>query len=117
MGYGRTEPRARVGTTGVSVAKDLATGEGTWINPPDRVAAITIAVHIPDGETANYSIECSCSPVDEIGSDGMGGYWDTIDNGVASYTENQIKLLTNCVTGIRVLCLEASRNIRVEFVG
>ena len=46
MSYGRVTPRARIGTTGVSEEMDVGAGEGVWINPPDRVAAITVAVHI-----------------------------------------------------------------------
>ena len=117
MAYSRTIPRARVGTTGVSVGTDIAKGEGTWLNPPDRVSAITVAVHIPDGETAEYNIQCSCSPVEDIGQDGEGGYWDNIQNGITTYNDTQIFMLTNCVTGIRVNCINASRNIHVDFVG
>ena len=40
MSYGRVTPRARIGTTGVSEEMDVGAGEGVWISPPDRVAAI-----------------------------------------------------------------------------
>ena len=46
MNYGRIAPRSRNGTTGLSEEKDLQAGEAVWISPPDRVAAITVAVHI-----------------------------------------------------------------------
>ena len=35
MTYGRIEPRARTGTTGLNVEADIAQGEGVWISPPD----------------------------------------------------------------------------------
>lgn len=113
--YARVTPRARVGTTGISEEMDLQTGDGVWINPPDRVAAITIAVHIPEGETASYVIETSCNLPSTIGDDGNGGFWDNVYN--ATLTENAVIMLANAVTGIRVRCIAASDHINVCFVG
>ena len=70
MAYSRVTPRARSGTTGINVETDLTTGNGVWIAPPDRVAAVTIAVHIPEGNTASYTIETCCNRPETIGADG-----------------------------------------------
>ena len=43
MAYSRVTPRARQGTTGINV--EATAGNGVFINPPDRVVAVTIAVH------------------------------------------------------------------------
>ena len=56
MSYSRVTPRARTGTTGISEETDLTAGAGVWISPPDRVAAVTVAVHISSG-TATFTIE------------------------------------------------------------
>ena len=73
MAYARVTPRARQGTTGINVEADVAAGSGVWINPPDRVAAVTIAVHIPAGESATFTIETCCNRPETIGEDGTGG--------------------------------------------
>ena len=117
LDYSRVYPRSRTGTTGVSVEKNLHEGEGAWINPPDRIAAITIAVHVPAGETAEFAIECSCNHVETIGIQGTGGYWDPIEPLKATYTKSVVLMLTNAVTGIRVRCISASSTINVCFVG
>ena len=52
MSYGRVTPRARQGTTGVSIEENIGAGEGVWISPPERVAAITVAGAIPTKKTA-----------------------------------------------------------------
>ncbi|MBO6300828.1 MAG: hypothetical protein J6N15_00125 [Ruminiclostridium sp.] len=120
MSYGRVEPRARSGTTGISVETDLDATEGAagcWINPPDRVAAITCAVHKQrgyDGEI-KFKIECCCNRADTIGSDGTGGYWDLIDAEHPSYSDDKVVMLANSVTGLRVTCLAGK--INVCFVG
>lgn len=117
MSYARVTPRARTGTTGISEDLDLTTGQGAWINPPDRVAAVTVAVHIPAGSTAQFTIETSCNRADVIGENGTGGYWDNpYDEGVV-LTENTTVMLANAVTGIRVNCIAASSKINVCFVG
>lgn len=117
MSYARVTPRARTGTTGISEDLDLTTGQGTWINPPDRVAAVTVAVHIPAGSTAQFTIETSCNRADVIGENGTGGYWDnTYGEGVV-LTESTTVMLANAVTGIRVNCIAASSKINVCFVG
>lgn len=72
MTYGRIEPRARTGTTGLNVEADIAQGEGVWISPPDRVAAVTVAVHIPPTESASFIIEVCCNRPETIGGDGAG---------------------------------------------
>lgn len=117
MSYARVTPRARTGTTGISEDLDLTTGQGAWINPPDRVAAVTVAVHIPANESATFVIETSCNRADTIGEDGNGGYWDNPYGEGVVLTENTTVMLANAVTGIRVNCIAASSKINVCFVG
>lgn len=119
MNYGRVTPRARLGTTGLSVEEDLHANEGAWISPPDRVAAVTVAVHIPANESATFVIETSCNRADTIGENGTGGYWDNPYGDGAVLSENTVLMLANAVTGIRVNCLTASGSskINVCFVG
>lgn len=117
MTYGRVTPRARTGTTGVSTETDLKGGEGAWISPPDRVAAITCAVHIPEGESAEFVIETSCNKADTIGENGLGGYWDNPFGDGVTLTEDTVLMIANAVTGLRVRCIEASGTINVCFVG
>lgn len=117
MSYERVTPRARQGTTGICEEMDVEAGAGVWIAPPDRVAAVTIAVHIPAGETASYTIETSCNRPETIGADGTGGYWDNVYGDNATLEENAVIMLANAVTGIRVNCIEASDKINVCFVG
>ena len=117
MSYGRVTPRARIGTTGISEDLDLTTGQGAWINPPDRVAAVTVAVHIPAGSTAQFTIETSCNRAETIGEDGMGGYWDNPYGDGVVLTENTTVMLANAVTGIRVNCIATNDHINVCFVG
>lgn len=117
MTYGRVTPRARTGTTGVSTETDLKGGEGAWISPPDRVAAITCAVHIPEGESAEFVIETSCNKADTIGESGLGGYWDNPFGDGVTLTEDTVLMIANAVTGLRVRCIEASGTINVCFVG
>ncbi len=117
MSYGRILPRSRTATTGVSVDEDIKDGEAVWISPPDRVAAINVAVHIPKGQKASYFIETSCSRVDKIGEDGTGGYWDNpFGEGVARHHDT-VMMIANAITGIRVKCLSADSSINVCFVG
>ena len=117
MGYGRIETRARTGTTGINVEADVTEGNGVFINPPDRVAAVTIAVHIPSGQTGSFTIETSCNRPETIGDDGTGGYWDNVYGDNVTLTENTTVMLANAVTGIRVNCISASDHINVCFVG
>ena len=117
MSYERVTPRARAGTTGICVEMDVTAGNGVWIQPPDRVAAVTIAVHIPAGNTASYTIETCCNRPETIGADGSGGYWDNVYGDNVVLTENTTVMLANAVTGIRVNCLSASSTINVCFVG
>lgn len=117
MSYERVTPRARQGTTGICEEMDVEAGAGVWISPPDRVAAVTIAVHIPEGETAQYTIETSCNRPETIGANGTGGYWDNVYGDNATLTENAVIMLANAVTGIRVNCIEATAPINVCFVG
>ena len=117
MAYARVTPRARQGTTGINVEADVAAGSGVWINPPDRVAAVTIAVHIPAGETASFTIETSCNRPETIGEDGTGGYWDNVYGDGVTLTENTVVMIANAVTGIRVNCLTAESSINVAFCG
>ena len=117
MSYGRVTPRARAGTTGISVETEIAANEGCWISPPDRVAAVTIAVHIPANESATFVIETSCNRAETIGEDGTGGYWDNPFGEGTILQENTVVMLANAVTGIRVRCISASSTINVCFVG
>ena len=73
MSYERVTPRARQGTTGICEEMDVTAGNGVWIAPPDRVAAVTIAVHIPTSKTAQFTIETSCNRPETIGDNGAGG--------------------------------------------
>nr|DAU05666.1 MAG TPA: hypothetical protein [Caudoviricetes sp.] len=117
MTYGRVTPRARQGTTGISTETDIGANEGVWISPPDRVAAVTVAVHIPAGESATFVIETSCSRADTIGENGIGGYWDSPFGEETVLKENTVLMIANAVTGIRVRCFTASSTINVCFVG
>lgn len=117
MAYARVTPRARQGTTGINVEADVAAGSGVWINPPDRVAAVTIAVHIPAGETGSFTIETCCNRPETIGEDGTGGYWDNVYGDGVTLTENTTVMIANAVTGIRVNCIAASDVINVAFCG
>ena len=117
MSYGRIETRARTGTTGINVEADIAADEGVWINPPDRVAAVTVAVHIPEGESASFTIEISCNRPETIGEAGDGGYWDNIYGENVTLTENTTVMIANAVTGIRVKCISAESTINVAFCG
>lgn len=117
MSYSRVLPRARAGTTGISEEMDLKAGEAVWINPPDRISAVTVAVHIPENESATFTIETSCNRAETIGENGMGGYWDNPFGENAVLEENTVIMLANAVTGIRVNCLTATGTINVCFVG
>ena len=117
MSYERVTPRARQGTTGICVEMDVTAGNGVWIQRPDRVAAVTIAVHIPAGNTAQFTIETSCNRPETIGADGSGGYWDNVYGDGVTLDENAVIMLANAVTGIRVNCITASSTINVCFVG
>lgn len=117
MNYGRVTPRARQGTTGISTETDIGANEGAWISPPDRVAAVTVAVHIPSGENATFVIETSCSRADTIGENGEGGYWDNPFGDGEILSENTVVMIANAVTGVRVRCLTAESTINVCFVG
>lgn len=115
MAFSRVTPRARQGTTGINVEADVLAGSGVWINPPDRVAAVTVAVHIPAGETASFTIEICCNRPETIGEDGTGGYWDNVYG--VTLTEDTVVMIANAVTGIRVNCLTAESSINVAFCG
>ena len=117
MSYERVTPRARQGTTGICEEMNVEAGAGVWIAPPDRVAAVTIAVHIPADETAEFTIETSCNRPETIGADGAGGYWDNVYGDGVTLNENTTIMLANAVTGIRVNCIAASDHINVCFVG
>lgn len=117
MSYERVTPRARQGTTGICEEVDVTAGNSVWITPPDRVAAVTIAVHIPAGETAQFTIETSCNRPETIGDAGTGGYWDNVYGDNVTLNENTTVMLANAVTAIRVNCIAASDSINVCFVG
>lgn len=117
MDYSRVTPRARAGTTGINEEIDLTAGGGVWISPPDRVAAVSVAVHVPAGEIAEYTIETSCNRPETIGQDGTGGYWDNVHGDGSVLTGNNVFMIANAVTGIRVNCITASDKINVAFCG
>lgn len=117
MSYERVTPRARQGTTGICEEMDVTAGNGVWIAPPDRVAAVTISVHISSEQTASFTIETSCNRPETIGADGTGGYWDNVYGDNVTLSENTTVMLANAVTGIRVNCITASDSINVCFVG
>lgn len=117
MSYERVTPKPRQGTTGISNEFNITAGHGAWVSPPDRVAAVTIAVHIPAGETGSFTIETSCNRPETIGDDGTGGFWDNVYGDNVTLTENTTVMLANAVTGIRVNCIAASEHINVCFVG
>lgn len=119
MNYSRVTPRARSGTSGISEEYNLKVNEGCWISPPDRIAAVTVAVHIPEGAEAKYRVQACCNRVDTIGQDGNGGYWDDYDETNPVNTKSEIFMLANAVTGIRVLCEEITDGyeLNVCFVG
>jgi hypothetical protein len=123
MDYSRITPRARSGTTGISEEADIAADNAIWITPPDRVAAVTVAVHIPVGATATYKIEACCNRAETIGSAGTGGYWNVIEEESPTYTVDAVKMIANAVTALRVTCTAFSAGtsgatgINVCFVG
>ena len=117
MDYSRVTPRARSGTSGVSIDTDVASGSGVWISPPDRVAAITIAVHIPSGATGTFAIETTCSSTGNIGDTGNGGYWDNPYGSNVTLSENTTVMIANAVTGVRVRNITSTAPINVCFVG
>lgn len=117
MSYSRVTPRARQGTTGICEEMDLTAGAGVWIAPPDRVAAVTIAVHIPAGKTGSFTIETSCNRPETIGDAGTGGFWDNVYGDNVTLTENTTVMIANAVTAIRVNCIATNDHINVCFVG
>ena len=110
MAYGRVEPRARTGTTGLNVEQDVTAGNGVFIIPPDRVAAVTIAVHLISNN-ATFTIETSCNRPETIGENGTGGYWDNVYGVGATLSEDTVVMIANAVSGIRVNCLTGSVNV------
>lgn len=118
MDYHRVTPKAREGTTGISVEYELNANETAWISPPDRVSAITVAVHIPTGAEASYKIQATCNRPETIGN-GTGGYWDNVDEAQENYTANKVLMIANAITGLRVVCDSITENntLNVCFVG
>ena len=116
MAYARVTPRARQGTTGINVEQDVTAGNGVFINPPDRVAAVTIAVHITSS-SGSFTIETSCNRPETLGENATGGYWDNVYGDGVILNENTVVMIANAVTGIRVNCTAASDHINVCFVG
>ena len=110
MAYARVTPRARQGTTGINVEADVAAGSGVWINPPDRVAAVTIAVHITSS-SGSFTIETSCNRPETLGENATGGYWDNVYGDGVTLTENTVVMIANAVTGIRVNCISGAINV------
>ena len=111
MSYERVTPRARQGTTGICVEMDVTAGNGVWIQPPDRVAAVTIAVHIPSGQTGSFTIETSCNRPETLGENATGGYWDNVYGDGVTLNENTVVMIANAVTGIRVNCISGAINV------
>lgn len=117
MSYSRVTPRARSGTSGISEEFDLTAGNGAFITVPDRIAAVTVAVHIPSGSTGTFTIETCCNRSDTIGDNGTGGYWDNPYGDGVTISENTTVMIANAITAIRVNCVSASTKINVCFVG
>ena len=117
MAYSRVTPRARTGTTGINVEQDVAPDSGVFVVVPDRVAAVTIAVHIPPEESATFTIETSCNLTETIGDEGTGGYWDNVYGAGVTLNEDTVVMIANAVTAIRVNCLTADSTINVAFCG
>lgn len=114
--YDRITPRARSGTAGMAVSVDIEQSAGAWVSPPERVAAVSIATHIPEGEEAEYAVECCFDPVSDIGSDGTGGVWFPVQSENTSYTADTVWMVANAATGFRVRCISANSSIHVCFV-
>ena len=110
MAYARVTPRARQGTTGINVEQDVTAGNGVFINPPDRVAAVTIAVHITSS-SGSFTIETSCNRPETLGENAAGGYWDNVYGDGVTLTENTVVMIANAVTGIRVNCISGAINV------
>ena len=109
MAYSRVTPRARQGTTGINVEQDVTAGNGVFINPPDRVAAVTIAVHITSN-SGSFTIETSCNRPETLGENATGGYWDEVYPGL-TLNEDTVVMIANAVTGIRVNCISGAINV------
>ena len=110
MAYARVTTRARQGTTGINVEADVTAGNGVFINPPDRVAAVTIAVHITSN-SGSFTIETSCNRPETLGENATGGYWDNVYGDGVTLNENTVVMIANAVTGIRVNCISGSINV------
>lgn len=115
--YGRVFPKQRSGTSGITFDEDVLAGNGVFLVLPERIAMIAVACHIPEGETARFVVETSCSSVDKIGDSGTGGYWDNIFGEGQVMTENIVTNIANGITAIRVRVIEASALVNVCFVG
>lgn len=129
MNYHRLTPRARLGTTGVSVEYDLAAGETCVLFPPDRVATITIATHWEAGKDAHAIIETTCNSADNVQAalDDKAGaravYWDNVYGENFQLSTQGSITVCNAVTAIRVTSVRrdedtnAADTINVCFVG
>ena len=110
MAFSRVTPRARQGTTGINVEQDVTAGNGVFITPPDRVAAVTIAVHITSN-SGSFTIETSCNRPETLGENATGGYWDNVYGDGVTLNENTVVMIANAVTGIRVNCISGAINV------
>ena len=119
MAISRVTPRARQGTTGISEETNVTAGNGVVLFPPDRIAAVTVAVHIPAGKTGTYKIETSCNRPETIGDNGAGGYWDNPYGAGVTLSEDAVLMIANAVTAIRVTvtATNAADGLNVCFVG
>jgi hypothetical protein len=89
---------------------DVEAGAGVWISPPDRVAAVTIAVHITSN-SGSLTIETSSNRPETLGENATGGYWDNVYGDGITLTENTTVMIANAVTGIRVNCISGAINV------
>lgn len=117
MDYSRVFQRSRNGTSGLSTDDNIKANTCAYIIPPERISAITVAVHVPEGQSAAYVVETTCSKVDNFGSNLEGAYWDNPFGEQVFENQNCVLMIANAVTAIRVRCLEASSTINVCFVG
>lgn len=129
MNYQRITPRARLGTTGLSVEHDLTAGDCCVIFPPDRVATVTVSVHWGSEFNAHYKIETTCNQADyvqeSLDSDEPrhAVYWDNVYGDDFTMATQGSITICNAVTAIKVTSVNDASDtnpaqvINVCFVG
>ena len=118
MKYAKGFPRGNIGASRWSIDEDIVTGQGIFAIPPDRVSAVTVSVHIPEGKGhARFTIETTHNSTTKVGPDGSGGYWDSAIDTITEFTEDTELTFVNTITGARVACLTAESVINVCITG